>query len=229
MREGLQANAGGLALFAVASDGTLVTLPGPSTTNARLVWVTRTGRVEPFDDQVRSYGDPTLSSDGTVVAVAVDDGAGSSDIWTFDVKGGVPTRVTFGGPASDPEWLPDSRRLAYRLGNASGGMFVVSANGSGTLERILDDGTPTSVSPDGKVLAFIRTAAATATDIWVLPLAGNRGPQLFVGTPANERAATFSPNGQWLAYTSAESGSFEVYEPLVRAARPSRCDRGLRK
>ncbi len=33
----------------------------------------------------------------------------------------------------------------------------------------------------------------------------------FVQTPANEVAPSFSPDGRWLAYSSNESGQYEVY------------------
>ena len=35
--------------------------------------------------------------------------------------------------------------------------------------------------------------------------------ELFLGTPFSERQAAFSPDGRWLAYSSDESGTYEVY------------------
>ncbi len=49
------------------------------------------------------------------------------------------------------------------------------------------------------------------TDIWVLPLEGDRKPVPFLATEFNERQARFSPDGHWVAYTSDESGQDEVY------------------
>ena len=34
---------------------------------------------------------------------------------------------------------------------------------------------------------------------------------MFLKTPASEGTASFSPDGRWIAYTSDESGRFEVY------------------
>ena len=48
-------------------------------------------------------------------------------------------------------------------------------------------------------------------DIWVLPLEGERVPSLFLATQFDERTPVFSPDGQWLAYTSDEEGRDEVY------------------
>jgi len=44
-----------------------------------------------------------------------------------------------------------------------------------------------------------------------LPLAEDQKPFPFLQTEANERAARFSPDGRWIAYTSDESGINQIY------------------
>ena len=50
-------------------------------------------------------------------------------------------------------------------------------------------------------------------DIMILRLQseGAETPYVFLGTPADEFGAAFSPDGQWLAYTSDGSGTPQVY------------------
>jgi serine/threonine-protein kinase len=36
-------------------------------------------------------------------------------------------------------------------------------------------------------------------------------PEVFADTNGNERNASFSPDGHWLAYESSESGAYEIY------------------
>jgi hypothetical protein len=48
-------------------------------------------------------------------------------------------------------------------------------------------------------------------DLWVLPLFGERRPEPFARTDFQESGGRFSPDGRWIAYTSNESGRFEVY------------------
>jgi Tol biopolymer transport system component len=49
----------------------------------------------------------------------------------------------------------------------------------------------------------------------VLPLEGDRKAEPYVATEFNETQGQFSPDGNWMAYTSNESGPFEVYvEPF---------------
>jgi Tol biopolymer transport system component len=56
----------------------------------------------------------------------------------------------------------------------------------------------------------MEVSPTTGIDIWVLRL-GDRKAQPFLQTPFNEGAPRFSPDGRWLAYTSDESGRYEVY------------------
>ncbi len=51
----------------------------------------------------------------------------------------------------------------------------------------------------------------SGSDLWLLPLQGERRAQPLVQTPFMERNADISPDGRWLAYQSNDSGQFEVY------------------
>jgi hypothetical protein len=52
-------------------------------------------------------------------------------------------------------------------------------------------------------------------DLWVLPLDGEQKPVPFVAKPYNESQGQFSPGPadtpRWIAYTSDETGQFEIY------------------
>jgi Tol biopolymer transport system component len=56
-----------------------------------------------------------------------------------------------------------------------------------------------------------QNAGIARTDLWILPLAGDRKPRPFLAPPFAETLARFSPNGRWVAYVSNESGRSEVY------------------
>jgi dipeptidyl aminopeptidase/acylaminoacyl peptidase len=51
----------------------------------------------------------------------------------------------------------------------------------------------------------------TKSDLWVFPSQGDRKPTPFLRTEFNESSGQFSPDGRWIAYTSDESGSDEIY------------------
>jgi hypothetical protein len=70
---------------------------------------------------------------------------------------------------------------------------------------------PVSWSPDGRVLLYATQHPTTGTDLWALPLAGERKPFPVVQTPFDEAAGQFSPDGRWVAYQSNESGPVQIY------------------
>jgi len=65
--------------------------------------------------------------------------------------------------------------------------------------------------PAGDGLVFTLSDPTTQSDIWLLPLTGERKPRPIVKTRFAETNAEVSPDGRWLAYASDESGRVEVY------------------
>jgi dipeptidyl aminopeptidase/acylaminoacyl peptidase len=70
---------------------------------------------------------------------------------------------------------------------------------------------PGAWSPDGRLLAFVEGHPVSGSDIWILPVEGDRRPRPFVRTPFNEDSPAFSPDGRSMAYRSDESGHSEIY------------------
>ena len=94
-------------------------------------------------------------------------------------------------------------------------LYLKLASGAGD-ERLLlkstaGDKFATSSSRDGRFLLYTVENPETKSDLWVLPLQGDRKPIPFLRTEFNERSGQFSPDGHWIAYTSDESGSDEIY------------------
>jgi Tol biopolymer transport system component len=75
---------------------------------------------------------------------------------------------------------------------------------------------PWSFAPDGKRLSFFE-AGSGGISLWTVPLESDSAglhagkPEVFLQSPANEWQGSFSPDGQWMAYTSNESGTSQVY------------------
>ncbi len=147
---------------------------------------------------------PSCPPDGTRVTV-YDDRAGTLSV--LDIARG--TISPLAEWAYSAAWSPDGERLAFSSGNWDG--YVTSADGEGEAEPLfVRDAAeyPTSWSSDGRVLA-VEQWTPSGSDIWIVPLEGEPSP--FLSSKANERAATFAPGGQWVAYASDESGRWEVY------------------
>jgi eukaryotic-like serine/threonine-protein kinase len=74
-----------------------------------------------------------------------------------------------------------------------------------------DDEFPSQWSADARFIVYCTPSPNTNWDLWVLPLLEPSKPRPFLRTRFNEVQGTLSPNGQWMAYTSDETGRFEVY------------------
>ena len=204
----------GAAHYSVASNGSLVYVPTGSWQQAEtLVWEDRRGTIQATRAPPSNFIFPSLSPDGNRLAVAVE--GPRSQIWVYDISSERFTRFTYEGGNRFAVWTPDGSRIAYvSFREGSQRIFWRLADGSGAEEQLIARSGrlfPTSFSPDGRILAFTAVDAQTGYDIWMLPLNGEGKPRPFLQTPAFEGGAMFSPDGHWLAYTSDESGRYEVY------------------
>ena len=204
----------GLAQFCFSRLGLLVYIPGGiEGAERRLVWVDRKGMVKTWVGPPRAYWFPRLSPDGRRLSVQI--GTVSSEVWTYDLRGETPPRLTFEADNNLPIWTPDGKRLTF-ASNKLGAMnlFWKPADGSPAEERLTTSEytqLPSSWSPDGEMLAFEEYHPSTGSDLWILPLKGDRKPRPFLRTQSDEGDAAFSPDGRWLAYVSNYSGRYEIY------------------
>jgi serine/threonine-protein kinase len=182
-----------------------------------VAWLDGTGAAQPLLAKPGLYSNPSLSPDGQRLAVDVVEGSGA-DIWVYDWQRDTMTRLTFNGSSDSALWSPNGRYIIFRA--VGEGLSVTRSDGAGKpqpLTQSKNNQSAWSLTPDGKRLAFMEQSSGTAYDLWTVPLesdnAGLRAgkPKVFMQTPANEAFPSFSPDGQWMAYTSDESGTNQVY------------------
>ena len=201
--------------FAVSATGVLA-YRATAAGRRQLVWVdrngTRTGIVgEPDDNALLN---PALAPDGERVALQRTI-QGNQDIWVLN-SSGPATRITF-DPAADgfPIWSPDGHRLVFRSNRRNSfELYETLASGGGTAQRLLESAqnkAPLHWSADGRFLLYRVLDQKTGSDLWVLPLDGDRKPFAIVQTPFEETNGELAPDGRWVAYDSNETGRFEVY------------------
>ena len=180
-----------------------------------LTWFDQQGNSAGTLGDPGEYSTPAISPDGSRVAVAM--GAQPNrDIWILDVARGASTRFTF-DPARDdyPVWSPDGKDIAFS--STRGGqldLYIKPSDGSGEEKLLLKTDEPKIVqnwTKDGRFLVFSSIAPKTADNLWALPYPGEAKPISLLETPFREFLARVSPDGRWLAYTSTESGTPDVY------------------
>ena len=181
----------------------------------QLAWIDRAGKVATVGVPA-NYADVALSPDGKKAAVSML--GDQADIWLIDLeRNGLASRFTFdSADETTPVWSPSGNRVAFSsrpVSSADTSFFQKAATGVGAAEPLLTmtfTNFLTSWSPDGHFLLY--TALGTGGgDVFILPLAGERKPVLFLGGPFVQQTGQFSPDGRWVAYQSIESSRSEIY------------------
>jgi Tol biopolymer transport system component len=200
-------------VFSVADTGVLAYQPADAR-GSRLAWLDREARQLASVGEPAEYGDIELSPDGRLAAVSVlDAGTNTRDLWVFDLARGVRSRLTFDrADQAAPSWSPDGARLFF-ASNARGHFDVYSkaASGIGAETLVFADGSekyPMTVTPDGRALVYWQFDTNGAT-LSRLALVGDPRPVTILPSPVGP--GRLSPDGRWLAYSSAESGRSEIY------------------
>ena len=204
----------------LSDDGTLAFLDGLDNTGPRtLVWRNRAGELLEIVGQPQPgilY--PTLSPDGQRIAVTSNE-SGSQDIWVHDLIRATKTRLTFDpGAERIPTWTASGDEIAYWLvGSEASSLRSTAADGTG--EPVVLVESPNflpnpSWSRDGHYLVYQENNPETGYDIRYIQVEADGSasePVTFLATPAVEQAPKLSPDGRFVAYTSSESGRYEIY------------------
>jgi len=188
----------------LSENGTLLYVPERGESNARLVWVDRTGRPTPISGERQDYSHLDLSAGGRSALLNL-----GGDVYVLDVARG--SRRLLKSDALYQIWsagdvqatyasLAQERRLAWVLADGSSAEAHLWDTGD---QRSANGRVPTSWNENTGDLAFFDD------DIWVVPTEGEPVP--FVNTTAHERSGRFSPDGSLMAYVSDETGQYQVY------------------
>jgi dipeptidyl aminopeptidase/acylaminoacyl peptidase len=141
-----------------------------------------------------------------------------TQIWVKELPDGSPTPLTTDeGNSRRPTWSLDGTTIAYvRFGPGGREIRVVASDGSsvGAYDVLLDSveaGVREWVyTPDGQGVVFRRGTVGTA-DIGYLDLTTGERNDTLLATESTEWAVALSPDGNWMAYVSDETGREEVY------------------
>jgi Tol biopolymer transport system component/predicted Ser/Thr protein kinase len=213
-------------LSAVSASATgVIAYAGTLSPKGTLTWFDRAG--QPGDSPVPEgyYSDFRLSpNEKSLAASLLNARTGAIEVWITDLTRGSIDRVAREGASinATPIWSPDGAQLVFRTFGGVVEFYQRSAFGGGDDQVVLSDKMTraaglqstslvnTDWSPDGKSILFSPQNPTSGRDIWLLPLTGNKKPVKLLASAADEMHGNFSPDGRLIAYTTNESGKFQV-------------------
>ena len=213
----------GRADLAVSQNGVFAYRPFEAEGATGMFIVDAKGSERPIVATAGVGVEPRIAPDGRhVVTRDQAEAATAGDLWVHELETGAATRLTSNGQSWRPEWTTDGRRIAYLSGTDVGSSLVtrpwdgngeevvlVSSQATGP-RRILQS---LSLGPS-RTFAAIRTgsrATSQSADIWIAPGDSLSSMRPLFTSPFYELEPAVSPDGQLLAFTSNQSGRFEVY------------------
>jgi len=149
------------------------------------------------------------------------------DIWKMRADGSGAQNLTPGSRGSDgqPSFSGDGKRIAFRSGR-SGSFDLYVMNADGTNVRRLTADAANDIfpvfSPPGNQIAFVsnrRDPSSNVYEIYLLELTTDgTSPRIrrLTHNDAQEGHLAFSPDGQWLIYSSEQAGISDE-EPLIQS------------
>jgi dipeptidyl aminopeptidase/acylaminoacyl peptidase len=161
-----------------------------------------------WDDEI-----PEWSPDGKWLAFGI-----KGHVHIVPHEGGLPKKITdFTTSASGPRWMPDSNGLIVTIErNDIDQLLLTDRDGSWpralTTDTIGDhwDARP---SPDGKSIVYNlrRFDDLNRLDIVLLEIATGKSITLYGKPSTRALSPKWSPDGQWIAFISQETGREELY------------------
>jgi Tol biopolymer transport system component len=234
--EGLGIAGFGAVDLALARSGDLMYFTSGERGGERLSWVRRDGSAEVLDPDWTITPETILnwkiSPDGKRLALALGTGMGgvgsdavgrsvAADIWVKELDRGPLSKLTFDGINFAPAWSTDEQWIYYVGASLTDPTprpqaYRIRADGSGSREPLLTESRGLSyitVSPQGGWVVVVTNPSLEGNgDILAFRPGVDTAMVLLVASPSSfESNPAVSPDGRWLAYSSNESGQFEVY------------------
>jgi eukaryotic-like serine/threonine-protein kinase len=203
--------------YAVSDTGVLLAQRGAGVSLSRLVWRDRQGNEIGEIGKPAVYANVAIAPNGTAVGFdRTDEENQNTDVWTYDMQRGSSKRLTFDAALDgDPVWSPDGKRILFASSRRGVFQLYIKKADGGEDEKRLPlnasdkaDQYPSSWSNDGRYILYEQTTEATG--LWVAEVPELKTRALLKGPEATKNGQ-FSPDSKWVAYTSNESGKWEVY------------------
>ena len=230
--EEVAGNGRGASHLDVSSEGLLVYLKGQQDLDdekLEFTWVHKDGSKEPFTGlESGSYGWFKLSPNGRYLAYEVND-KGQDDIFIYDIQRGINQRfINTPDDESYPVWSPNGDSLIFHSAREDApGFYWKKRNDLNGLGRLVIRSAPDRLvmpwswhpsKPMLLALGFADSNNYNNPDLKLLHFEGDEergwksvGVEDFLVTSGAAVVASYSPDGNWVLYSSEESGRNEIH------------------
>ena len=206
----------GGASYSFSDNGRLIYINGNETTEQNssrfLQWISRSGEIESINVDRGYYGNLSMSPDESKVAMTLYEGD-NSDIWVWDFEREILERRSFGNNSFGSIWSPDGSQLLYQSNGELGGIMAMSSNGSSTSNLLFETPSlvlPRSINPhNGEII--LESWVSGCPELSYAATEIERLLQSLELSPACSAWSSISQDGNWIAYSSNETGRIEIF------------------
>jgi Tol biopolymer transport system component len=207
----------GGAQYALSDTGLMIYVVGARgvTGDSMPHWIDFEGVETPLFPEPTDLFSPAISPDGT--RIAFHEGYGDA-IVVHEIRRGIQTPVY---PTEfrqyRPIWSPDGKRIVFSGQTEEHrvpSLMIVPADGETAPVRVgkgdLLEQFPSDWSRDGTMILYDEPRPDTRRDILIYHVETGE-IETVIASRAEDRHARFSPDGEWIVYSSDLSGTKEIY------------------
>jgi serine/threonine-protein kinase len=203
-----------VAHYTVSPDGSLFYVPGVNSDEGYLTWVDRAERVDTINATPAEFGRVLVSPNGELIVAQTFVG-GTEGIYVLDPNSGRGERIVEAPGLGPAIWTHDGSAILYSRASPAtlDPNLVVRRPLTGSTEDTLykhtTDARVTAVTEDESLILF----NSVGQGVWALTPDGTA--ERILTNAEGPWGAELSPNGRWIAYTSVQTGQYQVYvEPF---------------
>ena len=198
----------GTGQYAVSNQGTMIYVPGVDAIKSNLILRSFEGEETTLPLDADYYGQTQVSPDGEMLVLVKQD---IQDVYAYHMGSETITRLTQDDSNINAVWGPEVGEITFASYGEIKRMPVTGAQDPTSIFPSTNNIYPHQWSSDGKVLMYGESNDQTEADIKFHFTDGTTEDMLLTPNRATETLARFSPKGDYIAYTSSESGTYEVY------------------